>query len=181
MKITKSHLENIIREELALVKEASGGRTMVNPQVLQQVYYDLDDKVWGPLSGSVLEPLVKELAAAIKEELQAQGSPLEEAAPAPGSQAFPRGLAPELDKSPEGQAKQMGQALQQEADALTTMITRLDGMEGFLLNATRHKSDEELTQKAAEKLDALRSTLMQLRGGALRARPESTSKDRMRS
>ena len=53
---------------------ASGGRTMVNPQVLQQVYYDLDDKVWGPLSGSALEPLVKELAAAIKEELQAQGS-----------------------------------------------------------------------------------------------------------
>lgn len=187
MKITKSQLENIIREELTLVKEASsldagpeylaqrakdadkpapsmasGGSTMVNPQVLQQVYYDLDDKVWGPLSGSALEPLVKELAAAIKEELQAQGSPMEEAAPAPGSQAFPRGLAPELDRSPEGQARL---AAKQEYDALTTMITRLDGMESFLLNATRQKSDEALTQQAAEQLNALHATLSQLRKG----------------
>ena len=51
----------------------------------------------------------------------------------------------------------------QEYDALTTMISRLDGMESFLLNATRHKSDENLTQQAAEQLNNLRDTLSQLR------------------
>ena len=54
---------------------------------------------------------------------------------------------------------------EQEYDALTTMITRLDGMEGFLLNTTRQKSDEALTQQAAEQLNALRDILSQLRKG----------------
>ena len=54
---------------------------------------------------------------------------------------------------------------EQEYDALTTMISRLDGMEGFLLNTTRQKSDEALTQQAAEQLSALHATLSQLRKG----------------
>ena len=53
----------------------------------------------------------------------------------------------------------------QEYDALTTMISRLDGMESFLLNTTRQKSDESLTQQASEQLNALRDTLSQLRKG----------------
>ena len=56
-------------------------------------------------------------------------------------------------------------ASDQEYDALTTMISRLDGMESFLLNVTRHKSDEALTQQAADQLNALRATLSQLRKG----------------
>lgn len=54
---------------------------------------------------------------------------------------------------------------EQEYDALTTMIQRLDGMQGFLLNTTRQKSDEALTQQAAEQLNALRDILSQLRKG----------------
>ena len=53
----------------------------------------------------------------------------------------------------------------QEYDALTTMISRLDGMESFLLSTTRQKSDEALTQQAAEQLSALHATLSQLRKG----------------
>jgi len=58
-----------------------------------------------------------------------------------------------------------GGPAKQEYDALTTMITRLDGMEGFLLNSTRQKSNEELTQQAAEQLNILRDVLSQLRKG----------------
>jgi len=54
-------------------------------------------------------------------------------------------------------------AAEQEYDALTAMISRLDGMESFLLNPARHKSDEPLTQQAADQLNALRATLSQLR------------------
>jgi len=64
--------------------------------------------------------------------------------------------------------KQLGQspeAAKQEYDALTTMISRLDGMEAFLLSTTRQKSDEALAQQAAEQLNALRTTLSQLRKG----------------
>jgi len=56
-------------------------------------------------------------------------------------------------------------AAEQEYDALTAMISRLDGMESFLLNPARHKSDEPLTQQAADQLNALRATLSQLRKG----------------
>ena len=58
-----------------------------------------------------------------------------------------------------------GRRSDQEYDALTTMISRLDGMESFLLNVTRHKSDEALTQQAADQLNSLRATLSQLRKG----------------
>ena len=58
-----------------------------------------------------------------------------------------------------------GDPAKQEYDALTTMISRLDGMEAFLLNTTRQKSDEALTQQAAEQLNALHATLSQLRKG----------------
>ena len=58
-----------------------------------------------------------------------------------------------------------GDPAKQEYDALTTMISRLNGMEAFLLNTTRRKSDEALTQIAAEQLDALHTTLLQLRKG----------------
>ena len=70
-------------------------------------------------------------------------------------------LAEELDANlPSG-----GDPAKQEYDALTTMISRLDGMEAFLLNTTRQKSDEALTQQAAEQLNALHATLSQLRKG----------------
>jgi len=58
-----------------------------------------------------------------------------------------------------------GDPVKQEYDALTTMISRLDGIESFLLNTTRQKSDEALTQQAAEQLNALHATLSQLRKG----------------
>ena len=58
-----------------------------------------------------------------------------------------------------------GDPAKQEYDALTTMINRVNGMEALLLNTTRRKSDEALTQIAAEQLDALRTTLKQLRKG----------------
>ena len=58
-----------------------------------------------------------------------------------------------------------GDPAKQEYDALTTMISRLNGMEAFLLNTTRQKSDEALTQQAAEQLNALHATLSQLRKG----------------
>ena len=51
----------------------------------------------------------------------------------------------------------------QEYDALTSMISRLDGMESFLLNVTRRKSDENLTQQAAVELNKFRDILSQLR------------------
>jgi len=67
----------------------------------------------------------------------------------------------ELDASlPSG-----GDSVKQEYDALTTMIQRLNGMEGFLSNATRQKSNEALTQQAAEQLNILRATLSQMRKG----------------
>ena len=52
---------------------------------------------------------------------------------------------------------------QQEYDALNVMLTRLAGMEAFLLSTTRMKSDEDLTQLAAEQIGALEKTLKQLR------------------
>ena len=58
-----------------------------------------------------------------------------------------------------------GDPAKQEYDALTTMINRLDGMEALLLNTTRRKSDEALTQLAALQLKALHDTLEQLRKG----------------
>ena len=45
-------------------------------------------------------------------------------------------------------------AAQQEYDALNVMLTRLAGMEAFLLSTTRMKSDEDLTQLAAEQIGA---------------------------
>ena len=61
--------------------------------------------------------------------------------------------------------QEAGNPAEQEYDALTTMIQRLDGMESFLMNTTRQKSDEALTQQAAEQLNALRDILSQLRKG----------------
>jgi len=76
-------------------------------------------------------------------------------------QQLKRIIKEELDASlPSG-----GDPAKQEYDALTTMISRLDGMEGFLLNTTRQASDEALTQQAAEQLNTLRDTLSQLRKG----------------
>lgn len=60
-------------------------------------------------------------------------------------------------------AGRLSPAAQQEYDALTTMIPTLDGMQSFLLNPTRHKSDERLTAKASEQIEALRATLVALR------------------
>ena len=177
MKITKSQLEYIIREELALVKE-----DWVDE--LYNALYALEDKVEGVVVDTELEQVYRKLHSMLKahilEKSKVRDGAMAEASsldagpeylaqrakdadkPAPGSQRFPRGLAPELDKSPEGQAKL---AAKQEYDALTTMITRLDGMESFLLNTTRQKSDEALTQQAAEQLNALHATLSQLRKG----------------
>ena len=151
--------------ELALVKE-----DWVDE--LYNALYALEDKVEGVVVDTELEQVYRKFHSMLKAHIlekskvrdaaRKEGGAMEEAAPAPGSQAFPRGLAPELDKSPEGQAKL---AAKQEYDALTTMITRLDGMESFLLNTTRQKSDEALTQQAAEQLNALHATLSQLRKG----------------
>ena len=58
-----------------------------------------------------------------------------------------------------------GDPAKQEYDALTTMINRVNGMRAFLLNTTRQKSDEALTQQAAKQLKALGETLEQLRKG----------------
>ena len=55
---------------------------------------------------------------------------------------------------------------QQEYDALNVMLTRLAGMAAFLLSTTRMKSDEDLTQLAAEQIGALEKTLKQLRKAA---------------
>ena len=88
-----------------------------------------------------------ELKKIIKEAL------LQEMTPAPGGSRF---RDPRLSS---------GDPAKQEYDALTTMISRLDGMEAFLLNTTRQKSDEALTQQAAEQLNALHATLSQLRKG----------------
>jgi hypothetical protein len=72
-------------------------------------------------------------------------------------------LMPEMDRI-EWQAAHQD-ATKQEYDALTTMISRIDGMASFLLNTYRQRSDEALTQQAAEQLNALRDTLSQLRKG----------------
>mgnify|MGYP003155228860 CR=1 FL=1 len=58
-----------------------------------------------------------------------------------------------------------GDPAKQEYDALTTMINRVNGMLTFLLNTTRRKSDEALTQQAAKQANALGATLEQLRKG----------------
>ena len=58
-----------------------------------------------------------------------------------------------------------GDPAKQEYDALTTMINRVNGLEAFLLNTTRRKSDEALTQQAAKQLKALHDTLLELRKG----------------
>jgi len=50
----------------------------------------------------------------------------------------------------------------QEYDALTTMITRLDGMAGFLMTPTRKKSNEALTLEAARLIEELREVLSQM-------------------
>jgi hypothetical protein len=60
-------------------------------------------------------------------------------------------------------AGRLSPAAQQEYDALTRMIPDLDGMQSFLLNPTRHKSDERLTAKAGDQIESLRATLVALR------------------
>ena len=185
MKITKSQLKKIIQEELALVKETDnlfGERAYEHSLVsnvskalgweIDQAFNFILDLLEDVNAHGEYEGVKKVFSNSIdmgggfeddKGDAFSQSKyALREAAPAPGSQAFPRGLAPELDKSPEGQAKL---ATKQEYDALTTMITRLDGMEGFLLSTTRQKSDEALTQQAAEQLNALHATLSQMRKG----------------
>ena len=177
MKITKSQLENIIREELTLVREGGDLQNTAKGAAMELLdTAKVMSQAPSHEPASLYANEVAKQANLIMDALvQMERGAMAEASSLDAGPEYLTQRAKDADL-PSG-----GDPLRQEADALTTMITRLDGMEGFLLNATRHKSDEELTKKAAEKLSALRGTLMQLRGGALRARPESTSSHRMRS
>jgi len=156
MKITKSQLENIIREELALVKE-----DWVDE--LYNALYALEDKVEGVVVDTELEQVYRKFHSMLKAHI------LEKSKVRDGAMAE----ASSLDAGPEYLSQRAkdadlpsgGDPVKQEYDALTTMISRLDGMEGFLLNTTRQASDEALTQQAAEQLNALHATLSQLRKG----------------
>jgi len=150
MKITKSQLENIIREELAIVKESGtfGDRTYDHSlvsDVSKTIQWDISQAF-----NFVLD-LLEDVNAhtEYKAVQKVLWDSLEDANPVQEDASLPSG----------------GDPAKQEYDALTTMISRLDGMEAFLLNTTRQKSDEALTQQAAEQLSALRATLSQMRKG----------------
>jgi hypothetical protein len=73
---------------------------------------------------------------------------------------FP-GAAPPFKKK----TAMLSEAEKQEYDAITVMIPRLDGMESFLLNPTRSKSNPRLTSVAAKSISSARKALEALRRG----------------
>jgi len=208
MKITKSQLENIIREELALVKEAGDPIGPVEAQKMAELLQNLGftltrggmnsfiEFLQGLENGGDLNASPDTRRGALAElALVREGGDLQNTAKGAAMElldtAKVMSQAPSHDPASlyaNEVAKQAnlimdalvqmeggGGALEEDAynkspevqeyDALTTMISRIDGMASFLLNSTRQASDEALTQQAAEQLNALRDTLSQLRKG----------------